>query len=115
VQRDRSAEKARQQGTESGDGNESPIIFYKEIAAEFGVAPLHLGSSLSHLKIAFNIVVAQTPSAAIGLGAHFAKGFQYLEQSYVVAAIPLNDGQGIVSDYRVHRKMLGGWGAEEDD
>ena len=65
VQSGGTAQKARQQGGERRDGDESAIIVYEEFPAEIGVASLNTGASLAHLEIAFHIVVAQTPTPAI--------------------------------------------------
>ena len=106
VQRRRSAKEARQQGAKRADRYESAIVFLQEFSAEIGIAALNSSAGLAHQKIAFHIVVAQTPSAAVGFGAHFAEWLENFEQAYVVPTFPLHYGQGIVGRHRVDRKMF---------
>ena len=59
-------------------------------------------------KFSENVVVVQTPAWAIDLGADCAKRFKQFEQSNIVTALALNDGQGIVCGGGVDGKMFFG-------
>ncbi len=111
VQGDRSAEKARQQGRQGTDGDESAIIFDQEFPAEIGVAALHAGARLADLEISFDIVVVQAPALAFGFGADFAERFEHFEQADVVAAVALHEWERIVGGDGVDGEMLVGRGA----
>src|SRR5438270_6046288 len=106
VDGDRSTEKSRQQCAERAYRNEPAIIFQQKFRAQICIAALNSSPRLACLEVTFDIVVAQTPSRALGLGAYFAQWFEYFEQGYVFAAFALHERQGIVGRYGIHGEVF---------
>ena len=106
------SEETRQKGIKGGEREQGRVRFQEEFCGEIGVASLDAGAGFVDGKFAENVVVVQTPARAIGLGADGAEGFEEFEQSNVVAALALHDGQGIVGGGGVDGEMFFGSGAE---
>jgi hypothetical protein len=109
------SQETREKGIKGGERDEAASVFKNESCGEIGVASLDAGAVFVGGKFSENVVVVQTPAWAIGLGADRAEGFKEFEQSNVVAALALHDGQGIVCSGGVDGKMFFGRGCGERD
>ncbi|MFZ0197607.1 MAG: hypothetical protein WB523_10155 [Candidatus Sulfotelmatobacter sp.] len=107
------SEESREKGIERRHGNETASVFKDKFGGEIGVSSLDAGAGFVDGKFAENIVVVQTPTGAVLLGADGAERFEKFEEADVVAALVLDDRQGIVGGGGIDREMFFGSGAGE--